>query len=759
MILRSIIFMVLATSFNPAQLVGQTYRVQFRGANWEQALDWLGDTADLEIIAPKYPDGDLNLRTPSKKMYSRAEAIELFSVLLHDEGFGVILRGSRFHVVDLDNQAARQKVFRLARKVTVKQLADLPTHSIVQCEIDMTGIQVRSPNVTQKQLRALLNPAAYFMWENGMQTALVCDTVAKILEFNDRLERIGEPILRVRLMNRPAQEVMREIEPLIQQGAGRRGDAQGGGPKSGRLKATIADDGESVVFSGSAAEVERYARLARELDSEDPAVRSIKSFSLVGLDGRTIIEQLTPLVRDTNSGGSQQRRGNNGKQGRSLGNGPVLVVDSTQRWLWAAGNQWQLARVRDAITEMQGLAQAPIARHLRLIPDDSELVRQAVTQCNSVWRNANVAVSTHVIDAISSRRSSSLLEPTDDSIRIVYLNGQTTITSRSPGILDQYSSLLESVLGNLDPVETAAIPCSFRLPTELITKVSPILRPTLRRSSKPTVPAKKTTPTAGSFPLTPEESKGGSLPLSGEPEDNVPRSKRVASRSIGPSETIQVISLAGSPELTMHPLDEQGLIRATGSAAQLRELKQLISLLDVPEDEATLPSRIQPLYRSGESVITHLRQVFGPKLHVVAEDSQDARFPRPAVSRDPASDAIFVYAGSRDRKNISNAIASFDRKVEQTGKTICFVTTSSPMIAKTIANLFSDKDEFEEEMDADSEYEAEEEAEEDNKDKEEAEAEDKDRKKEVMDGNGEEAKENNQRRPVSNRFSNRGSRR
>ncbi len=309
----------------------------------------------------------------TERPLGRAEYFEIFLSTLRANGLVAIpLANGSYRIQPVDNAAS--------------QPSRLGTRGANNNQYVTEVIRLRYVDATQaiETLRPLVSPQGSVTANRNANSLVVvdfADNVRRVRALIQSIDRDASATRLVHLRNAGAREI---AASLTQLGAGSAG--ANGSPGSGAVSVAAFDSSNSVAIRGDAAQVERFAALARELDERAASSAEIRVYTLEHADAARLLPTLQQLV----GGGSDPTPAANTPTadrgtGATPGGGSTPVAANLAPAAATSGNGNSIVQRGPAIvTRYEGVNAIIVAANPDVQRMLGELIRQLDTRRSQV---------------------------------------------------------------------------------------------------------------------------------------------------------------------------------------------------------------------------------------------------------------------------------------------------------------------------------------------------------------------------------------
>jgi general secretion pathway protein D len=321
----------------------------------------------------------------TERPLNRAEYFEIFLSTLRANGLIAIpLPNGSYRIQPTDNAAS--------------QPSRLGTGGASANQYVTEVIRLRYVDATQaiETLRPLVSPQGSVTANRNANSLVVvdfADNVRRVRALIQSIDRDASATRLVHLRNAGAREIAASLQQL---GAGQGG--ANGAPATGGVTVAAFDSSNSIAIRGDAAQVERFAALANELDERAASAAEIRVYTLQHADAARLLPTLQQLV----GGGSDPTLpsatprtdgGGNGNGSSGGGNGGSAAPAPAAAPTSVSGNGNSIATRGPAIiTRYEGVNAIIVAAN----PDVQRMIGELIRQLDS--RRQQVLVEAIIVE-------------------------------------------------------------------------------------------------------------------------------------------------------------------------------------------------------------------------------------------------------------------------------------------------------------------------------------------------------------------------
>ena len=307
----------------------------------------------------------------TERPLNRAEYFEIFLSTLRANGLIAIpLPNGSYRIQPTDNAAA--------------QPSRLGTQGASANQYVTEVIRLRYVDATQaiETLRPLVSPQGSVTANRNANSLVVvdfADNVRRVRALIQSIDRDASATRLVHLRNAGAREIAASLQQL---GAGEAG--ANGAPATGGVTVAAFDSSNSIAIRGDAAQVERFATLANELDERAASSAEIRVYTLQHADAARLLPTLQQLVgggSDPTLPSATPSTSGNGQ----TGNGGAAAPAPAAAPVATSGNGNSIATRGPAIvTRYEGVNAIIVAANPDVQRMMGELIRQLDTRRQQV---------------------------------------------------------------------------------------------------------------------------------------------------------------------------------------------------------------------------------------------------------------------------------------------------------------------------------------------------------------------------------------
>ena len=310
----------------------------------------------------------------TERPLNRAEYFEIFLSTLRANGLIAIpLPNGSYRIQPTDNAAS--------------QPSRLGTQGASANQYVTEVIRLRYVDATQaiETLRPLVSPQGSVTANRNANSLVVvdfADNVRRVRALIQSIDRDASATRLVHLRNSGAREMAASLQQL---GAGQAG--ANGAPATGGVTVAAFDSSNSVAIRGDAAQVERFAALAAELDERAASAAEIRVYTLQHADAARMLPTLQQLVgggSDPTPGSETPSSNSNNGGGSDGGSAPTPAAAPASRTSTSGAGGSIATRGPAIVTRYEGVNAIIVAANPDVQRMLGELIRQLDTRRSQV---------------------------------------------------------------------------------------------------------------------------------------------------------------------------------------------------------------------------------------------------------------------------------------------------------------------------------------------------------------------------------------
>jgi general secretion pathway protein D len=271
-------------------------QVSFQGANIEMIVQWLAQTTGKSVL--KHPRVQCQLTIVGSKKVTKREAVNLVYRALALEGFNAIETSKAILIVPEGQEP------KMSPEVLSASKTEIPEGR--QRLIKLFPLQHVAATDIRDKVKAVLSEKGTVEIDDRANQLMITDYTENLVLVGDMIAALDSDrpqdisVRVIPLKNVSAQDLVKEITPLLQKLAGK-GVKEGSPGGKELIEVSANDRSNSLIILSSEANFKSIQSIVSMLDTEEAQDRIMRAFPLKNAEAGDVAKQLQDLYQDQDS--------------------------------------------------------------------------------------------------------------------------------------------------------------------------------------------------------------------------------------------------------------------------------------------------------------------------------------------------------------------------------------------------------------------------------------------------------------------------